>query len=462
MTANLDRAPSHTAVLSANILFLLSAFPYLSPVNFGIDTQPYALIFSILIAYLALADRSVLDIPGTLVWLLLIFFYASCLFAFSPDKLNAGKSLAGYATLFFVTYASYRSVKNVQIKWFNLSVYLWLFFGVAQVVIGRHFGSFLLPRMTTSDTRGVTSLAVEPSYYAIICVFLLVLNDAFQAIGKQEKKQHLRIMLLLILQMLITFSGIGFLFLMIYLMGNTLAIVVREGLVKRAPRLLLLGLLALIAFASFTMIPALEYSRAGRILEGMSGNTTGLLFFDGSIASRVTAAILPIYSFFYSHGLGLGLGTWSSNYQAISHYAGGAVETISQVGYTQSTDAARIMSGWGTAVFELGIAGVLLIAIFIGSIIRGANQTGKISSVFISSGFTIFVLMFMAVPLTYPLFSYVLGLYLYYGHPLNGKRLSHHSPLAARRRGSARFRPQPGGIFARGSVHDPARRKIRR
>ena len=408
-------ARQRTKTLSANALFLLAAFPYVSPINFGFDTQPYALLFSFLIALHVFTGKSVPKIPGVFVGLSLILLYATTLFVLSTDKQTAARSLAGYATLFLVTFASFWSVKDVIMKCFNSAVYVWLAVAVVQLMSNKLFGSFLVPRMSTSAARGVTSLAVEPSYYAVVCVFLLVLNDLFQSVGKQTDRKHALIMAILTFQMLLNFSGTGFLLLFVYLLGRLLANAVSQGSVAHLLVPLLLGAVVLV---SFRTIDVLAQSRAGRILQAATMDPMSLVLSDASISDRLTHLLIPMFSLPYSKGIGLGLGTWSTYAPEISRSAGGVVERIAQ--YTISdTNSIRIMSGWGTAVFELGVFGILLIVLFVRSFLTRSSRARELSPVFISSGFTTLMVMFTAVPLAFPLFAYVFGLFLYYGRAQN-------------------------------------------
>lgn len=392
----------------ANILMFLAIFPYVTPVNLGFDTQPFALLFSIIILLTLLASKSPLPMPRSIFTLLLMSVCASVLFLVSSDKLAALRSLTGYATLFAVTFSSYHTCRNINTKWFNFAVYMWFSVGLIQLTVNRFFGEFLLPRISTSEGRGITSLAVEPSYYAIVCVFLLLLNDFLRASGKQEKSKHMLITMLLIFQIVITYSGVGFVFLFVYMISKFIAILLKEGIRKHTGKLTIIAFSIVATFLAFRNIDVLEQSRAGVILRAAMVDPKLLLTSDGSIADRLTHAILPIYSLAYSSGIGLGLGTWSEHFPGLRDYAGGFIRQMAE-----HATGGRIMSGWGTAIYELGILGFLYLIIFLQVMIKGAKRK-ELSSVYVSSGITLFLLMFMAVPLAFPLFSYLLGMYMRY------------------------------------------------
>lgn len=394
----------------SNILMLYVIFPYVSPVNLGSDTQPFALLFSIFIIFVLSVMTKRILLTKELFVLMLMFLYTCFMFMLSPEKTNAIRSLAGYATLFFVTYASYNTSKNIKTKWFNLAVYIWFSVAVVQLTVDKYFGDFLLPRMSTSESRGVTSLAVEPSYFAIVCVFLLLLNDLLKSLGKQKKLKHITIMSLLIFQIIITFSGMGFIFLLIYMGGKFISILAKEGIWKHKGKLVMICIAIVATFLSFRTIDSLQQSRAGAILAAAIIDPKVVLIEDASIADRLSHAILPLYSIVYSSGIGLGMGTWTNYLPQLQSYAGGYVEVIAQY-----ASPGRIMSGWGTAIYELGILGLVYLIVYLRIMVGGSKRRKDISSEFVSAGITILLLMFMAVPLAFPLFSYMLGMYMYYG-----------------------------------------------
>lgn len=399
----------------SNLLFLLSAFPYISPVNLGFDTQPFALLFSgVLFVIISMWKMSIK--LNSMMFVLLLLFCCACLYFIINPNLVAARSLAGYATLFFVTYASYTTSKYVKIKWFNFAVYVWFGVGVIQLFANKYFLSFLLPRMSTTEMRGVTSLAVEPSYYSVVCVFLLLINDLFKAVGKQGKKSYALITTLLLIQIVITKSGLGFVFLLVYLCSRFISFILKDGIAKHVGKLFLIGFTIIMIFVSFLTIDSLKYSRAGGVLGIAMIDPKLLLISDASIADRMTHAVLSFYSLLYSYGIGLGLGTWKQHFPDLRHHAGGFIEVMAQF---SSLNENRIMSGWGTAVYELGFLGLGYMVVFWRVMRKGWKKKNEISLLYISSGITIFLMMSMSVPLAFPLFSYTLGMYMYYGYKSN-------------------------------------------
>lgn len=398
---------------SASFLFILAAFPFISPINLGFDTQPFCLAFSFLLSFALVVKRQRILMTKGILALLLVLVFAMFMFVLSPNKAAALRSLAGYLTLFFVTYAAYNTSGLLKIKWFNASVYVWFGVGLIQTGVSKYFGSFLLPRMTSSATRGITSLAVEPSICAIVCVFLLLINDLLKARGVQTKKKHAQITVLLVLLTAMTLSGMGFLFIFVYLLSKVVAIIARQGIAKHAGKIFAVLLVLLITFISFRTVDSLEQSRAGTLLSQAIDSPRMLVLSDVSLADRLSNVILPIYSLPYSKGLGLGLGTWATHSFGLTTYAGGFVQLMSQ---HASLSADRIMSGWGTAFYELGFFGVIYLIVFLNTVRKGIKKKNELSSVYISIGISVTFIMALAIPLAFPLFSYLLGMIMYYNY----------------------------------------------
>lgn len=395
----------------ANFLLILSIFLYVSPLSLGFDTQPFALLFSFVVVVESMLRTKILKIPGPIMIFLLMFFVSIIFMVFSADKFIAMRSLAGYATLFFVTLASYQTFGSVKVKWFNFCVYLYLVVGLAQLTVDKRFGEFLLPRMSTSTERGITSLAVEPSAYAVVCIFMLMINDILLATGKQTKKKYLIITVLLVAQILITLSGIGLVFFTVYLFSKVISILIKDGISRHLSKIVMFMVVLTAIFIAFRTVDSLQQSRGGLVLDQALEDPRTLLIQDGSIADRLTHAILPIYSLFYSHGAGLGLGTWSQYAIHLRSYAGGFVELM---GKYATLGADRIMSGWGTAMYELGAIGLLYMISYLKIVRNGFKLPNKtVSMAVVSSGLTIWLMMFMAIPLAFPLFSYMMGMFLY-------------------------------------------------
>ena len=217
----------------SNILFLLVAFPYISLISTPFDVQPFALILSILFLLLLLTEGNNLSFPRPLGLIFFIFLYAACLYLFRSNYNYGLRSLAGYASVFFIALASYKTFRYVSLKTFYFTVFVWGFFGIVQLLFEKTFGNWLLPRMSTSVTRGITSLAPEPSFYAIICLFLLILNEIFHKDTEHSGKIYFVIMFVLLFQMVISLSGVGILCIFVFFFVKYLSTLVFNRSIKK-------------------------------------------------------------------------------------------------------------------------------------------------------------------------------------------------------------------------------------
>lgn len=403
----------------SNILLFLVLFPYLSLIQTPFDTQPFAVIFSILIFSIFLIRKdNDLSFPFPLWVLFLIFLYALGIYFVNSNYYYGIRSLVGYASVFFIAFASYKTFKYFNITIYIFSIYIWLFFGIVQLLFNKNFGKWFVPRMSTSIERGVTSLAVEPSYYATVCIFALILNELFYRNAKYNRKLYYILMCILIFQIIISFSGSGFLFLLVFFFSKCISLIFFERGIKKHRILFSSTIIFFLIILLFLYLPALQCTRAGVLLKNTLNDPLTLLFTDQSVADRISHVLLSFYSLFYSHGIGLALGTWGDHANLLTTSAGGKIEEIANVWLSTG---GRIMSGWGTVIYEIGIFGVLFIIVFLWIMFTGLRRNKEMKAVYFISMLTIGFIMLMAVPIAFPLFGYTLGAFLYYAYKDKGQ-----------------------------------------
>lgn len=387
-------------------LFLMCLFPYISFIRLPIDTQPYALVLSSFILFLLLAYNKEIQIPIMLIPYFFVTCYALLMMIFVSDISNGIRSVVGYISVFLIALVSYTTFEKVKGKYFIFSVVVWLIFGFLQMFVNKNFGSFMLSRLATSDERGVTSLAVEPSLYSVVCIFFFILNDIFYFKKEYPKKTYRIIFLIIFIQILFARAGLGVVALGVYLFAK---LITSRGIEKKIKTLFSIGLTALILFLCFLYSPSLQHTRVGMLFQKVINDPANIIYTDQSIADRLGHILVSHVSLIYSNGLGFGLGTWDTHVHELS---GGSGEFIKKVTSSYISEG-RIMSGWGTAIFELGIIGVLFLSLFIFIMLRGARKVNpELRSVYFSSLISIYFVMLMAVPLAFPLFGYTIGVFM--------------------------------------------------
>lgn len=98
----------------------------------------------------------------------------------SPN-INGIRILSNYFSLFIISFATYlvlTDLRRIPYNLFVYIVYIWGIVGLIQLFYPT-FLSFLTLRGAYGGPtygRGVSSLAVEPTFYGMICVFLMMIN----------------------------------------------------------------------------------------------------------------------------------------------------------------------------------------------------------------------------------------------------------------------------------------------
>ena len=152
----------------------------------------------------------------------------------------------------------------------------------------------------------------------------------------------------------------------------------------------------------------MENTRAGRLLALVLSNP-GAVLLDGSVADRLVHIIISFYGFVSSYGVGLGLATWEVEGKRIAFNLDWGAVQIFHLQY--ATFGNRIMSGWGTAVFELGVIGLFLVIVVSLVFIRKAIRDKERRGIHLTVLFLVWALMLSAVPLATPAFAFLLGVY---------------------------------------------------
>lgn len=349
------------------LLIFFSFFPFITLYNLGTDIQPYALIISFIIFI-----KNKMIVYKKFLMLFNIFLYSFLLLIILRDfSFSSIRSFANYASLFFISSASYTMMKkNNGLKEFYIKMIfnIWFVIGFIQTYIKKDFLLFLVSGGRTSLTRGVPGLNSEPSFYAYMLIFGMLISLDF------HKNKILYLINLGIQLIFFARSAIGVLYLFIYLILLSIKYISSFKVKNYIKIFLIFGIFLII------YIVILKFMEGTRInaLMNMAINNHEVLYKDQSIESRFYhiyfSVIKTIENFFLPHGF--------SDF--------------------------RIMSGLGLALYELGFGGVLLIY----SIYKIINQSiyhklNKLNSIFV------IIILFSAIQLANPILSFYLGYTLY-------------------------------------------------
>lgn len=398
--------------LVAYLVFLLVLFPYVTPFDTPFDTQPYAVCLAgvVALAYLTNRENRNLPLPW---WILLgVALYACGVYLIKSNLFAGGRSLVGYFSLPIFSLVGYAIYDRISEKAYILVTCVYFVAGLLQLIVGAEVVDPFVARVSTGRIRGITSLTPEPSSYAFLCLTLLLFNELLYAEGRLSRKTYALLMLLLVFQILAAASAAGLLYLLIFILTRGIAYVVvhRRSIGRKLAGALLVGTLLL---SAVWFVPPLRDSRAGQFATSAVKAPVKVLQQDGSVRSRTAHMVVPFLTVPEGNLLGLGLGTFKEHGAELASSLPPAMAMVMK----EEVGAHRIMSGWGTAAYELGLVGVLLIATAGRVLFSNRSASARKREALFVSGIMVFGMFFMSVPLAFPPFGFLLGVHLHYRNP---------------------------------------------
>lgn len=385
-------------------LLIAALFPFVTPVPTPFDTQPYTAVVAAVIILARLPELS--SLPGVLLLAGLVVPLAVVSWLVYGASSSGFRSVFGYFSVFVISVAMYVTATSLAAYIVPFAAAVWLAFAAVQQFVDPAFGTFLVPRMSTSVGRGVTGLSVEPSIFAITSVFMLLLNDYFLARQSYSRRVWLSCSAIIGAQLVLASSALGYVLLVAYLISRAIA-------AGNAYRLFLAagatGAVVLILSWLYTTQDALRGSRVGQLLGALTSQPLSEFFYsDASVAQRAFAVMASHESLLYSFGLGYGVGTWT---EGVPQIVSEGSDSLRKFG-VNSVGLDRIMSGFGSALYELGLFGLLIPTALALATVYGWSQaeTPSLRRWCLSAGVTSGVIMETAIPLAFPLFGVVFGL----------------------------------------------------
>lgn len=363
-------------------------FPYVALIKSDSDTQPYAFIFNSVFIFIYIFSKKIVFSKKLLIYYLLFLY--SVFLSVSLESYNI-RSIFGYASIALITTSVYLIVKDslINYKLISIYVFIWFLFGLIQTFYNRDFGSILLPRMTTGTTRGVVGLAPEPSYYGISCIFMFVVLRIYICKNLIDHKMALFLEVILIFQILfLAQSSIAILMLILYLLIK---------LIISFNFKMLFYSLVFLFFCYLIIDNSLSESRVFSLVRLVFSEPKYIYIVDASINDRFGQIYISLLGFIKSFPVAIGHGTNSWEDYLINNL-------YSYPDFYGVSITDRIMSGFGGGLFELGLAGILLPFLSILIFFRHHEKEMKVLGVFV------FICLFAAIPLAFPLYSFLLGL----------------------------------------------------
>ena len=365
-------------------------FPYISFVNIGTDMQPYSLFLAIVL-FFTFEKRFT---PAQLC-ILYVFVFSTFILFLNSINFTVLRSYFNYLSLFFLSHVVFNVLKTERIDFdyfLKKSILVWFFVGLGQSLFDKRFMTFLISGSRTTENRGVTSLAPEPTFYGIVLVFFLIFLLHLET---PRKKTYLFLCVFGIL--VFAKSSMALLFLAIL----TFFYIITHVSLKYI----------FISVITVFLLPVfvgrfMDGTRLSDLLFKIVDNPISLVLIDASINDRFFHVFFSMKGFYDNFFMPNGYLSWS-NYvnmeiPKFSEYV--IVEWFSVEG--------RIMSGYGSAFFELGIVAIAVpISLFLLYFSLFKNDLRK----FIFFFLTINAIMFSAIPIGFSLFSFYLGFLGYLG-----------------------------------------------
>lgn len=290
-------------------------------------------------------------------------------------------------SLILIASAYYIQKYGVPLKLIVIANFIYIIAAVTQLV----FGSFILEGIVNTRTsigRGVSSLAAEPTFFALILVFFSWIY--FLSGGLRSRKINFLILTNVFFVIFVAKSSMGFMFVLILAF---MIILINFNL-----KTLFIVLLSFVfGFMFFDFI--LQGDRISSFVYSfLNEGVFSFYYTDASANARLAAIVLPIHGFIENLFLPAG---FSSYYDKSITY-GAAFKGFFWHGY--QTD--KIMSFVAGFVYELGFMGLFyLISIIV--IMLSAKERPKINvAVF-------FIFLFSAIPVGFSVLPFFISIYVY-------------------------------------------------
>lgn len=351
--------------------------PFVSPVYMPVDVKPFCMILAFVI--LVLYPEKII-VSSFFVHMLFIVIISTVIFIFQLVLISAGKNgdiflaarkAANYISLFVISLTGFNifvqqdGINEAVVK---RMIILWTVAGIAELIYPQLM-QIVTPGARTTISRGVTGLAMEPSFYGYMAFFFLIFALDF----KTERIKYSALTLLQII--LLAKSPVAVLYVLLLLASY---ILLEMNLMKKFLLISAIILSITIFLQLAKNSERLMQYRIVYIFVRFSENIDTfssmekIYKMDISVADRINAVTWSLGDFFSDMGFPHGF-----------IYDG------------------RIISGYGATLYELGILGLLMLYI----ITRRFNFAFKPYTTLSLSA-----VLFSAVQISLPTFAFIIAI----------------------------------------------------
>lgn len=387
-------------------LYLLALFfPFVTPIKLGFDSQPWALLIGVFVLLLKILDNKVV-IPKVVIGFFLTIGYGilsiivNLIIYKEIDIFVAFRSLFTVVSLplCFIAFYNCNFRLSEIVRFFKFSVITYFVVGAIQLLVSPGFLTFLIARASTTDTRGVFSLAPEPVEYSRMCIFFFIMLCQFRMTELISNRTFVSFALLLFIQcILFSLSGTGF----VWLLALTVIYFFNSGFNKVR---LVLGVGVFLAALFIIVKVGMEYFPEKRVfyLISVAIDNPQLLT---SFAGFFLRLLNPIHSFYVGiiefYGMGVGFGYTVSGASIDYSFLGPFFKDVS------IEISARSHGGLVSILYELGVFCIPFVISFIA--ITGFRNFTKHK---LSYSFVFFSFLLVTVfdgPIANPILALMLG-----------------------------------------------------
>ena len=404
------KAAKELSLLLSNIKFsnkffgdILIIFALIPWVSFGLnnlDSQPWTFISAII--FFLVIKRIIFPKYSEKITVLVIL---GLIYAISITKsldISIIRGFINYLSLpiLYVAFYNYFIRYGVPIKLFIILNFLWIFFGFIELFFPEVMRLF--SQMRTSPSRGVTSLAPEPTFFGVYLFFSSLLFFELKNLINNKKIfillliNFLAVVFLAKSSMVVLFYVISLFSLLFFKFFYVLVdLKIFKNNIKNYIFWPIMILTTLILFKDVLLVTRL-YSLTVLLFEK---SIMEIIIMDASLNSRVESVYYSLVGFYNNYFLPGGFDTF--------------IEMRKQIFNTSETkyffnryESNKIMSWVGSILYELGIFG-FMVTVFIFKAIH-TNSRGCIFYII-----TLIVILLSAVPVAFPLVPMVIALIVY-------------------------------------------------
>ena len=385
-----------------NLFIIFSLLPW---VNFGLnnmDSQPWSFIFGIFF----LLSLKKITFPDYSINILVFVFLGLVFTLLRTNSLDIFFSLRAIVnyfslSLFYILFYNYFIRYHFPFKIFIFFNFLWIGFGFLEILSPELMKSISI--MRTDHTRGVTSLAPEPTFFAI---FLFIISWIFAESKNFIINKKIAIILLInfISVIFLAESAMVTLFYVIVicviLISNFLHVLISLKINKKN----MISYVIWISLIYLTLIFAKDLLNETRLIYLVNKflnaqSILEIIINDASINARVESVYFSVIGSFKNYLIPGGLDSFIEMRREI-------LSLMEKEIFYNRVESNKIMSWAGSLLYELGIFGLLIMVFFFKSIYKGTLRS-------LFNCMTLFLILFSAIPVAFPLITILMSLMLY-------------------------------------------------